>query len=290
MTGFGRAQGQAGAWNVDIAIRTVNHRFLDLGLRLREDHAELEPAIRRVVSASIHRGKVEVAVRLRRTVEPEHEIKINEALLEKLLSRFSGLAERFSIGGRLEVRDVLTVPEVVRVETGGESLTPEECDEVASTAKRAVAELVRMREAEGALLAADLLERLEFMRQHLGRISSARGDVVLRLHSQLKERLAILFADVPLDSGRLEQEAVILADRSDVTEEVTRLSAHLEQFQGLLKRGGEPVGKKMDFLTQEIQREINTIGSKSRDLSITREIVDMKTETEKIREQVQNLE
>jgi uncharacterized protein (TIGR00255 family) len=290
MTGFGRAQGTAGPWSVDIAIRSVNHRFLDLGLRLREDHAELEPVLRRVVSSEIHRGKVEVAVRLRRTVEPEHEIKINEALLETLLSRFSALAEKFSIGGKLEVRDVLTVPQVVRVETSGENLTSQECEDVASTASRAVGELVQMREAEGALLAADLLERLEFMERHLGRISSVRGDVVARLHSQLKERLALLLADVPLDSGRLEQEAVILADRSDIAEELTRLSSHLKQFKDLLARSGEPVGKKMDFLTQEIQREINTIGSKSRDLSITREVVDMKTETEKIREQVQNLE
>jgi uncharacterized protein (TIGR00255 family) len=147
-----------------------------------------------------------------------------------------------------------------------------------------------MRASEGSLLAADLRERLDFLRQRLSRISAARNDVRKRLHDALKERLGLLFAETPLDSGRLEQEAVILADRSDISEEVTRLASHLEQFENLLGESAEPVGKKLDFLAQEIQREINTIGSKCRDLFIMREVIDMKTETEKIREQVQNLE
>ena len=154
----------------------------------------------------------------------------------------------------------------------------------------AIDELVAMRALEGSLLATDLRERLDFLRQRLSRISAARNDVRKRLHDALKERLGLLFAETPLDSGRLEQEAVILADRSDISEEVTRLASHLEQFENLLGESAEPVGKKLDFLAQEIQREINTIGSKCRDLFIMREVIDMKTETEKIREQVQNLE
>jgi uncharacterized protein (TIGR00255 family) len=297
MTGFGRAHGVAGDWNVDVAVRSVNHRFFDLNLRVREEHGELEPVVRRAVAVRLFRGKVDVTLRIHRTKDTLHEITINETLLQALLARFTDLSGRFPIGG-LEVRDLLTVPQVVRVEGAAEGLGPEEAERIAEVVSRAVGELVVMREAEGRLLAADLRERLEFLRQRLSRIAAAREDVLHRLHGALKERLALLFAEIPLDAGRLEQEAVLLVDRSDISEEVTRLDSHLGQFEALLSGGGEPVGsstsepvgKKLDFLTQEIQREINTIGSKCRDLSIMRDVIDMKTETEKIREQVQNLE
>jgi uncharacterized protein (TIGR00255 family) len=290
MTGFGRAHGVVGEWSVDVAIRTVNHRFLDLNVRLREEHADLEPAIRRAVSRRIARGKADVTVRLKRLQEPAHSITINESLLEGLLSRFAALSAKFPIGGRLEVRDLLTVPQVVHVEGTAETLETDEVEKIAAIAGHAAAEVTRMRETEGGLLVSDLLERLAFLRERLGRIADARRDIVERLHASLKDRLAVLFGETPLDSGRLEQEAVLLADRSDVTEEVTRLDAHLDQFRDLLARAAEPVGKKLDFLTQEIQREINTIGSKCRDLSVTRDVIDFKSETEKVREQVQNLE
>jgi uncharacterized protein (TIGR00255 family) len=290
MTGFGRAHGVAGPWTVDISIRSVNHRFLDLNIRLREDLSELEPVIRRAVSEKIVRGKVDVAVRLKRLQEPSHEVRINEGLLEILLTRFTELSGKFPIGGRLEVRDLLAVPEVVHVESTVESFDSEDAAAVAAVAGSAVEGLVRMRETEGGLLAADLLERLAFLRERLSRIAGARREILDRLHATLKERLALLFTDVPFDAGRLEQEAALLADRSDVSEEVTRLDAHLGQFAGLLTSATEPVGKKLDFLTQEIQREINTLGSKCRDLAVARDVIDMKTETEKIREQVQNLE
>lgn len=290
MTGFGRAHGVVGEWSVDVAIRTVNHRFLDLNVRLREEHADLEPAIRRAVSRRIARGKADVTVRVRRLQESAHEITINESLLEGLLARFAALSAKFPIGGRLEVRDLLTVPQVVHVESAVDTLEATEVEQIAEIAAHAAGEVTRMREAEGSLLATDLQERLLFLRERLGRIAGARRDIVVRLHASLKERLAVLFAEVPLDSGRLEQEAAVLAERSDVSEEITRLAAHLDQFQELLARSVEPIGKKLDFLTQEIQREINTIGAKCRDLGVTREVIDMKSETEKIREQVQNLE
>jgi uncharacterized protein (TIGR00255 family) len=290
MTGFGRAHGVVGEWSVDVAIRTVNHRFLDLNVRLREEHADLEPAIRRAVARRIARGKAEVTVRLRRIQEPAHEITVNESLLEGLLTRFAALSSKFPIGGRLEVRDLLTVPHVVHVESTVEALEADQVEGIAAIASHAATEVTRMRETEGGLLVADLQERIAFLRERLGRIADARQDILERLHSSLKDRLAILFADTPLDSGRLEQEAVMLAERSDVSEEITRLGAHLDQFRDLLVRSTEPVGKKLDFLTQEIQREINTIGAKCRDLGVTRDVIDMKSETEKVREQVQNLE
>ncbi|MGH9443093.1 MAG: YicC/YloC family endoribonuclease [Thermoanaerobaculia bacterium] len=290
MTGFGRAHGTAGDWNVDVVVRSVNHRFFDLNLRVREEHAELEPVVRRVIASRVARGKIDVTLRLQRARDSRHEITINESLLQALLERFADLSGRYPIGGRIEVRDLLTVPQVVRVEGSPENLDPEEAEKIAAVVSRAIDELVTMRVSEGGLLAADLRERLEFLRQRLARISASRNDVLRRLHDSLKERLSLLFAEIPLESGRLEQEAVLLVDRSDISEEVTRLESHLGQFEALLGAGADPVGKKLDFLAQELQREINTIGSKCRDLLIMREVIDMKTETEKIREQVQNLE
>jgi uncharacterized protein (TIGR00255 family) len=290
MTGFGRAHGIAGEWSVDVVLRSVNHRFLDLSVRLRDDHGDLEAAIRKVVGARMQRGKVDVSVRLRRVHEPPREIRIQETLLTSLLERFAELSRRFPVGGRLEVRDLLTVPDLVQVESHAEEIDAPAIEGIAAVAVQAADALAQMREAEARLLVADLAERLGFLREKLARIASLREEIVRRLHDTLKQRLALLFDNVPFDAARLEQEAALLADRSDVSEEVTRIEAHLAQFSDLLARDEGPVGKKLDFLTQEIQREINTLGAKCRDLSITHDVIDMKTETEKVREQVQNLE
>jgi len=290
MTGFGRAHGTAGEWSTEVVIRSLNHRFLDVTVRLRDEHAELEPAIRRLVGQRLLRGKIEVSVRLKHSREPERTIRIQERLLDQLLDRFADISRRYPIGGRIEVRDLLAVPDLVQVELPPEAVEGPGAEAVGTIVAEAADALARMREAEGRLLAADLEERIQFLRGKLGRIAEVREQIVLRLHDLLKERLALLFEAVPFEPARIEQEAVLLADRSDVSEEVTRLDAHLAQFLELLKRADGPVGKKLDFLTQEIHREINTLGAKCRDLSVAHDVIDMKTETEKIREQVQNLE
>lgn len=290
MTGFGKAHGVIGDWTADLTIRSVNHRFLDISIRLRDELLEAESALRKVISERVTRGKVDLSVRLRRHGEGTREVRIAEDLLEKLLGRLADLSTRFPLEGRLEIRDVLLLPDVVSVEAPPEALSPEEIDGLIALAAAAVAELVRMRESEGRLLAADICERIALLQEKLARVSQAREAIVGKLHEALRERLAVLFRDVAMDPSRLAQEAVLLADRSDVTEEVTRMSAHLSRFVDLLETSEEPVGKKLDFLTQEIQREINTLGAKSRDSSIAHDVIEMRTEAEKIREQIQNLE
>lgn len=290
MTGFGRAHGTVGPWQVDVSVRSVNHRFLDLNVHLREDFTSLEPAVRRAVSKDLRRGKVDVTLRLRRSTEAPREVQINESLLTALLTRLTDLGQRFPVSGRLEARDLLTVPDLVRVDGGPEAFGAEETEEIVAVVTRATGELVRMREAEGSLLAADLRERVDLLNVKLAAISSQREQIIHHLHRTLRQRLAVLFPETGLDPGRLEQEAAILAERSDIAEEITRLDAHLAQFLTHLGITGEPAGKKLDFLTQEIGREVNTLGAKSRDLSLARNVIEMKTEIEKIREQVQNLE
>jgi uncharacterized protein (TIGR00255 family) len=291
MTGFGRARGPVGNdRSGEVVVRSVNSRFLDLTIKTKESEAALEPALRRSVGALLHRGKVEVALRLRRTTPVQQEISVDEGLLQALLSRLSALSAKYPIEGKLSVRDILTIPQVVVVDTPMDSFSPEEIAAVEVLAKEAASALVAMRATEGAAIVADLSPRIATLRQKTAGLAARREEIARNLAATLKARVRSLFADVPIDPGRLEQEAALAADRADVAEELQRLNGHLDQFDGILGKGSGSVGKTLDFLAQEILRELNTLGSKSRDLLSTREILDMKAETEKIREQVQNIE
>ena len=291
MTGFGRARGPVGRdWAGEIVVRSVNGRFLDLTVKTKESEISLEPHVRRVFSGELHRGKVDVAVRLRRTTPATSEVRVDEGLLEALLARLSGLAEKYPIDQRLTARDILAVPQVVTVESAEDAFGPDEVAAVEALARDAAGALVAMREAEGSAIAADLQPRIDFLRGKATLLEGRRADIARQLAATIQERVRNLFADVSLDPGRLEQEAALAADRADVAEELQRLRGHLDQFGGLIAKPPEAVGKRLDFLAQEILRELNTLGSKSRDLASTREVLEMKAETEKIREQVQNIE
>jgi uncharacterized protein (TIGR00255 family) len=291
MTGFGRAKGNVGdEWTAEVVARSVNHRFLDLNIKLRENELDLEPVLRRVFSRHVARGKVEVSLRMRRSTPAPTTIAIDEGLLEALLERFAALSERYPVAGRLEARDLLTIPQIFSVESAADGFTARELGALEAIGEEAVRALVAMREAEGALVAADLSERIEFLEKRVHQLAARRGEIVRKTLDTLRDRLQALMSEVGLDPGRLEQEAALAADRSDVAEELQRLEGHLEQFGALLLSSREPVGKKLDFLAQEILRELNTLGSKGRDLQMIREVLEMKSEIEKIREQVQNLE
>jgi uncharacterized protein (TIGR00255 family) len=291
MTGFGRAKGTVGDdWAVEVVARSVNHRFLDLNIKVKEQEIDLEPALRRVFSRHVARGKVEVSLRLRRATPAPTVISIDEGLLEALLARFAALSERYPVSGRLEARDLLTIPQIFSVESSVDGFTEEDTAALEEIAGQAARELVAMREAEGALVAADLAERIAFLQKRLTELAGRRGEIVRRNLDNLRERLRVLTSEAGLDPGRLEQEAALAVDRSDVAEELQRLEGHLSQFASLLTSSREPAGKKLDFLAQEILRELNTLGSKGRDLQMIREVLEMKSEIEKIREQVQNLE
>jgi uncharacterized protein (TIGR00255 family) len=291
MTGFGRAKGTVGDdWTVEVVARSVNHRFLDLNIKVKEQEIDLEPVLRRVFSRHVARGKVEVSLRLRRATPAPTVISIDEGLLEALLARFAALSERYPVSGRLEARDLLTIPQIFSVESSVDGFTEEDVAALGEIARQAARELVAMREAEGALVAADLAERIVFLEKRLVELTGRRGEIVRRNLDNLRERLRLLTSEAGLDPGRLEQEAALAADRSDIAEELQRLEGHLSQFGSLLASSREPVGKKLDFLAQEILRELNTLGSKGRDLQLIREVLEMKSEIEKIREQVQNLE
>lgn len=290
MTGFGRARGPAGPERTaEIVVRSVNSRHLDLTVKTRESDLALEPALRRVFGRHVHRGKVEVALRLKRTAGAQ-DVSVDEALLEGLLSRLQGLSGRYPIDPALSVRDLLAVPQLLTFETGGEEFSAEETAALEGLAEEAARALVAMRETEGAGIAAEIAPRIAALREKAAGLEARREEIGRNLAATLRERVRLLLPDVALDPGRLEQEAALAADRSDVAEELQRLRGHLDQFDALLAAPPEAVGKTLDFLSQEILRELNTLASKSRDLLSTREILEMKAQTEKIREQVQNVE
>jgi uncharacterized protein (TIGR00255 family) len=179
---------------------------------------------------------------------------------------------------------------MVTVESAAPSFSPEEVTRLEELAEQVARALVAMRESEGSAVAAALGSRVALLRARTAQLAARREEIARALASSIVERVRALFPDVPLDPGRLEQEAALAADRADVSEELERLSGHLDQFEALLAKPPAAVGKTLDFLSQEILRELNTLGAKSRDLRSTREVLDMKAEIEKIREQVQNVE
>jgi uncharacterized protein (TIGR00255 family) len=291
MTGFGRARGNLGPdIFAELVVRSVNHRFLDLTVKVRETEATLEPVLRRVFSQHLSRGKVEVSLRVRHGGTVDQEIFVNEGLLEAVLARFAALSEKYPVAGRLEARDILAVPQIFSVETGAGEFSPEEIAALEKLAEEAAAALLAMRETEGEAVAADLAARIEFLRGKVSRLTARREEITRTVFDALRERIGVLLTQAPLDSGRIEQEAALLADRSDISEELQRLEGHLQQFGELIVSSAGPVGKRLDFLSQEVLRELNTLGSKARDLQLTREVLEMKSEIEKVREQVQNVE
>jgi uncharacterized protein (TIGR00255 family) len=291
MTGFGQARGPAGPNRAaEIVVRSVNSRYLDLTVKTRENEIPLEPPLRRVFSRHLHRGKVEVALRLKRLSAGSQEVSIDEALLEALLSGLRALSDRYPIEAKLSMRDILAIPQLLTIESATEAFSAEEIGALEKLADEAAKALVAMRESEGAGIAAEISPRIATLRAKASGLEARRDEIARSLAATLRERVRVLFPDVSLDPGRLEQEIALAADRADVAEELQRLRGHLDQFDALLASPPEAVGKTLDFLTQEILRELNTLASKSRDLASTREILDMKAEIEKIREQVQNVD
>jgi uncharacterized protein (TIGR00255 family) len=284
MTGFGRAQGPLGAAGAaEVSARSVNHRFLELTIKLRDGDAALEPVIRKAFSSLVSRGKVEVSIRIRREDGGGRtDVSIDEELAAAIVERVAAIAERLGVGGRLEARELLTIPGVVSLDNGGAELAAEEIAAVERVASEAARALVTMRETEGRQVALDLDRRIETLQSKTKELAARREEMAGRLLGNLRERLAALVPGLPIDPGRLEQEAALAADRSDVSEELQRLDGHLAQFRELLQTRA-PVGKKLEFLSQEFLREMNTVCYKGKYLQIVRDIMEMKSETEKIR-------
>lgn len=287
MTGYGKADAPFGDLPVAVEVRSVNHRFCEVVTRLPKLLVGAEPRFRRVVQHRVARGRVDVVVSLggehqtkRLAVDAELARQYYDAL--KALQRELGLPGEITLQLLTSVRDILTL---VDRDTDAVQLA----DHVEHLIGRALDELEAMRRVEGEAIGRDFTARLRDVTRVLEAVASRAPDIVREYAARLRQRIGVLAEGVPLDADRLAQEVAIQAERCDYTEEVTRLRSHLSQCEGLLKSGG-PVGRTLDFLMQEINREINTIGSKANDAPVAQSVVVIKSELEKLREQVQNIE
>ena len=289
MTGYGRGEAAKDGFKFTVELNSINRKQSDISINLAKELAELEPRIRDEINAHLSRGRVMVVVAFHRGgAKAEEQIELDMALAKAYHRAIQMLQKEMKLNGLLTLDTILRAPGVMKLAEAAldaESVWPS----VEAALRKAIAGLVKMREKEGKFLANDLAERLGFLQAGLDLVRKSAPEIVTRYRAQLHARVKDAGLDVPLDDERLVKEVVFFADRCDISEEITRLSSHLNQFRDCLK-SNEPVGRTLDFLAQEMGREINTIGSKANAAEISQQVVKMKAELEKIREQIQNIE
>lgn len=288
MTGYGRGEKSFGQRIITVEIRAVNNRYLDCSVRIPRIYLCVEEQIKSVVQHEISRGKVDVFVSIEGNEGTMTEISVNRPVAEGYHRAYAQLAELFQMENDLTTSMLAKLPEVLLVEKAQEDLE-QVGGQVLSVLQTALEDFDKMRQREGEKLHEDLLFRRDTVEQLLSKIEARSPGTVSEYQQKLKRRMSEVLEQVPIDEGRILAEAAIFADKIAVSEETVRLRSHLAQMEEMLS-AEKIVGRKLDFLIQEFNREANTIGSKCNDLEISRWVVDMKAEIEKIREQVQNIE
>ena len=288
MTGYGRDQQLLHGRSITVEIRSVNHRYFEFSCRAPRGCAFLEDRLKRSLQSAISRGKVEVSLTLQ-TIESRHtSVAVDHALAGQYLTALRALGEEYSLPDDLTLSSVARLPDVFtlcRDEEDEEELAAD----VLQVLQNALDRFVAMREAEGERLRADVLSRVVTMEEHLSFVEERSPQTVMEYRARLTAKLTELLNGAVPDEARILTEAAIVADRLAVDEETVRLRSHFAQLRKIME-SAEPVGRKLDFLVQEMNRETNTIGSKCSDTAIAGHVVEMKSEIEKIREQIQNIE
>lgn len=292
MTGFGRSAGALSPrFHVAVTAKSVNHRFLETSVRLPEYLWELESLVRAIASEAFSRGKLDISIRVQRTQQPEYAVRINAQIANNVIPQLRGIAEELGLGGTFSGGDLLRLPDFLQVDAIESEITDEEREALSMLVREALAHLRGMRAREGESLRADISARLQTIRELQERVSTLREDIRAELLNTFRDRVNEIAqqAGVAVPEERIAQEVVMMVERGDIAEEITRLAHHVEQIQKAIE-AKEAAGKKLDFLSQEMLREINTMGSKSRSAALRTVVVELKTEVERIREQVQNVE
>lgn len=287
MTGYGAASGHVGQCRLSVEVRSVNQRFLDLKINAPREYGAHESEWRRTVSGAIERGRVEVYIG--RVAPPRSSgVALQKEVAAGYVKAWKQLQREFGLAGKLDLALFASRSEVfTSVESIADVAT--EVLEVGRLLEKALAAHAKEREREGAFLKRDMQARLKRLRAVARSLRTAAAAVVPRLQARLQKRLGELLGGAAIDPARIAQETALLADRSDVNEELVRLDSHLGALEGML-RSTEPLAKRVEFVLQEVNRELNTIGSKASDLDVTNLVVDGKAELEKLREQIQNVE
>lgn len=288
MTGYGRNEEIAGAKKITVEIKSVNHRFSDYNIKVPRQYGFLEDLVRKKLSGAIARGKVDVYVSIEAYEEADKTISINKELAENYISALHSLAEDYGLRDDISVSTVAAFSDIFRAE-------PKRDDEeelwqlVSGVMDPALEAFTAMREREGGRIEADLRARIDYMRSLAEKIDERSPQTVSEYREKLYAKLKELLEDRDVDDARVLTEVAVFADKVAVNEETVRLASHYNEFNGIMD-GSEPAGRRLDFLIQEINREVNTIGSKASDIEIAKLVVTLKGEIEKLREQVQNIE
>jgi uncharacterized protein (TIGR00255 family) len=289
MTGFGRGQISEESFTVSVEIKTVNNRFLDVNMRLSQELQPLEGELKRLISSRLSRGRIEINLQYEKTGEVSYEL--NRPLISGYLSALKEMQDEFSLGGEPDLNMIARLPNVLQAKK--DEVDDGFVNAVKKAFETALDELEKMREVEGKSLKDELSFRLGEIENELPKIDSESASVAEEYRERLTKRINDFLAksdsQIELDQARLAQEIAYLAEKSDIAEELTRLRAHIEQFRAIMIEEND-VGKRLDFLTQELNREANTISSKSNNLKVKEAALTIKSEIEKIREQVQNVE
>lgn len=295
MTGFASVSREADGVSAAVTIKSVNHRFLDIQIKSPSSLAGLEGRIKALLQQRLTRGRVDVALSCDDTSEPQRVVTLNEALVVQVNAVVDAAREKGLVSGSLTASDLLRIPHALDIRLAPASDVPDTAAAAAQTAVieaalvEAIDALVVMRETEGQFLAADLEKRIQTLNVFVDTVEAGAAAGQAAMDARLRERLAAMPSDLQLDPAAVSQEVVRFVARSDVHEEISRMRGHVEHWRGLAN-GPEPCGRKLDFLVQEMNREINTIGSKAEGLLVTELVVSAKAELERVKEQVQNVE
>jgi uncharacterized protein (TIGR00255 family) len=289
MTGFGRGNAAGKDFSVSVELKTVNNRFLDVNLRLGSELQPYEAVMKKRISDRLSRGRVDVNIQFEKTSKVQYEL--NRPLISGYLSALKEMAEEFGLPGEPELNLVARLPNALQ--TKKEDSNEEFENGLVEALEDSLSDLEQMRETEGASVKADLASLLEAIDGELPVIEreaeNVSGEYLERLEKRIEKLLSKSDSQIELDQARLAQEVAYLSDKSDISEEISRLKSHIEQFTAIMDEDG-PIGKRLDFLTQELNREANTIASKTQNLIVKEAALKIKGEVEKIREQVQNVE
>ncbi len=288
MTGYGSAERTGCNKKFTVEIRSVNHRYSDINVKTPRSYAFLEDAIRKVLGKGISRGKVDVYLSVENVSGEAGEVSVNLDIAKGYFEALSSLRETLGLSDVISLRDVARFSDVFSVERAEEDTEAVEAL-VCEAAREAVEAHAAMREKEGEQLFADLAGNTDAMEALVGEVEARAPKIISEYQARLEARMREILENVPIDEGRVLSEVAIFADKVNVNEELIRLRSHIMQMRSFLQ-AIEPIGRKMDFLVQEMNREINTIGSKSNDLEVARLVIDVKAVIEKLREQIQNVE
>lgn len=290
MTGFGRSEYTDGKRNIIVEIKSVNHRYSDIGLKMPRRYSFAEEKLKNLVKNIARRGKIDISIIVENLTEDDTNIKLNTMVAKQYFNNLKELQNCFEVSGDITLQYLASLPDVMKAIP---DLEDEEAifKSLAIPVEEAAQRLNDMRVIEGEKLAEDIIKRGEIIRGLVKKIEERSPNVTIAYTEKLRERIKELIGNnVTIPEDRILVEAAIFADKCSITEELVRLDSHIIQLNSIITKSNQPDGKKLDFLVQEMNREANTIGSKANDIEITNKVLDIKSEIEKIREQVQNIE